>query len=70
MQAQQAVGEANANSGGDWAFDDPATQFAAQEALLKDSSYRQLLNLYDEGRVLPAESYPLNKDIMCDLGRV
>lgn len=40
LRAQQAVGEANANSGGDWAFDDPATQFAAQEALLNDSSYR------------------------------
>ena len=62
LQAQQAVGEANANSGGDWAFDDPATQFAAHEALLKDSSYRKLLNLYNEGMMLPTESYPLNED--------
>lgn len=56
--AQLAVGEANLSSGGDWAFDDPATQFAAQEALLKDSFYKELLNLYNEGRAAAPESYP------------
>lgn len=66
--AQLAVGEANLSSGGDWAFDDPATQFAAQEALLKDTLYKKLLNLYNEGRMTAPENYPSKDEKTAKLG--
>ncbi len=71
LETQRAVGEANSNSGGDWAFDDPATQFAAQEALLKDSSYKELLSIYNHGKALPVENYPpASHPIACPGSRV
>lgn len=49
FEAQQSVGEANAASGGDWAFDDPATQAAGHEAVLTDKNKKDLLALMMRG---------------------
>lgn len=61
-EAQVAVGEANANSGGDWAFDDSATQAAAHEAVQRDRDYKifhKLAEVADRGLVL---DYPQVED--------
>lgn len=61
-KAQAGVGEANANNGGDWAFDDPATQAAAQEAVLMDKGYRDIKDLLDWATANPETPYPTDKE--------
>ena len=43
--ANKEYGEAVASSGGDWAFDDPASQVAAMEAHLKEKDLQKMLKL-------------------------
>ena len=43
--ANKEYGEAVASSGGDWAFDDPASQVAAMDAHLKEKYLQKMLKL-------------------------
>ena len=45
QDANRAYGEAVASSGGDWAFDDPASRIAATEAHHRESTLKRLLKL-------------------------
>lgn len=60
-EAQAAIGEANLNSGGDWAFDDLTTRAAAEEAVLTDATYQKLKDLHDQGMKNPID-YPAEDD--------
>jgi|GEM_PF-2672335 len=43
--ANKEYGEAVASSGGDWAFDDPASQVAAMEAHMKEKDLQKMVKL-------------------------
>ena len=58
-QADQAYGEAVANSGGDWAFDDSASKVAAEEGSIADSRVARQQRLAEAGRLeYPAYDSP------------
>jgi len=56
--ANQEYGEAVASSGGDWAFDDPASHVAAMEAHIKEKDLQEMLKLARELEDHGEISYP------------
>lgn len=57
-QANLDYGKAVESSGGDWAFDDPASQAAAQLAHIKDKNVQQLARLYHFVQTGEIRDYP------------
>jgi transcription elongation GreA/GreB family factor len=67
-QAELNYGEAVASSGGDWAFDDPASASAAAEAHHRELDVKTLDRLATLSKDVPALEYPKEDDPHVQVG--